>query len=85
MLNEILNKREDREVWRTKQQIEIGKFKKMMHDRLFCVRGRHSLHFRNMNRARNGIKVEQLFCNPNMVTILNKKRSCTNLVLPFIA
>lgn len=28
MLNEILNKREDREVWRIKEQIEIGKLKK---------------------------------------------------------
>lgn len=28
MLNEILNKREDREVWRTKKQIETGKLKK---------------------------------------------------------
>lgn len=34
MLNEILNKREDREVWRIREQIEIGKLKRVMPRRL---------------------------------------------------
>lgn len=50
MLNEILNKREDREVWRIKEQIEIGKLKRVMHDRLPCVRLSLSLYFRNRDR-----------------------------------
>lgn len=51
MLNEILNKREDREVWRIKEQIEIGKLKKVMHDRLPCVRLKQSCYFRNERRT----------------------------------
>lgn len=39
MLNEILNKREDREVWRIKEQIEIGKLKRAMPGRLGFVGG----------------------------------------------
>lgn len=53
MLNEILNKREDREVWRIKEQIEIGKLKRVMRDRLPCVRVRFlfPLETRMENRA----------------------------------
>lgn len=51
MLNEILNKREDRGVWRIKEQIEIGKLKKVMHDRLSCVRLKQSCYFRNEQRT----------------------------------
>lgn len=53
MLNEILNKREDREVWRIKEPIEIGNLKKVMHGRLPSVHLRLSLYFRNKNREQS--------------------------------
>lgn len=39
MLNEILNKREDGEEWRIKEQIEIGKLKGVMPGGLGLVGG----------------------------------------------
>lgn len=62
MLNEILNKREDREVWRIKEQIEIGKLKRVMHDRLPCVRLRFSLYFRNKNGEQSIAKTNLSQC-----------------------
>lgn len=66
MLNEILNKREDREVWRIKEQIEIGKFKKVMHDRLPCVRLRLSLYFRNKNGEQSIAKTNLSLCGKSI-------------------
>lgn len=78
MLNEILNKREDREVWRIKEQIEIGKLKRVMHDRLPCVRLRLSLYVRNKNGSSAWqqlvqANVENPHHNLHMVTVQNKK------------
>lgn len=62
MLNEILSKREDREVWRIKEQIEIGKLKKVTHDRLPYVRLRLSLSFRNKNGEQSIAKTNLSLC-----------------------
>lgn len=90
MLNEILNKREDREVWRIKEQIEIGKLKKVMHDRLPCVRLRLSLYFRNRNREQSIAKTSLSPCGksvtrPKSGNCLKQKGQMTdtNPPLPF--
>lgn len=67
MLNEILNKRGDREVWRIKEQIEIGKLKKVMHDRLPCVRLRLSLYFRNKNGEQSVAKANLNLCGKSIM------------------